>query len=109
MNDNKLNNKDDILIEVKNLKEYFNTKKGLLHAVDDLSFYIKKGETLGLVGESGCGKSTAGRAILRLHEPTSGEILLNGENQTKHEAYASKNANCISRSIFFFKSSYEYI
>lgn len=76
---NKIKN-DDILLEVKNLKKYFKTKKGLLHAVDDISFNIKKGETLGLVGESGCGKSTAGRAILRLHEPTSGEVLLDGEN-----------------------------
>lgn len=70
----------DHFIEVKNLKKYFPTKKGLLHAVEDLSLYIDKGETLGLVGESGCGKSTAGRAIIRLHEPTSGEIYLNGEN-----------------------------
>lgn len=81
----KLNN-DEILIEVKNLKKYFNTKKGLLHAVDDLSFYIKKGETLGLVGESGCGKSTAGRAILRLHEPTSGEIIMDKENTLTYKS-----------------------
>ncbi len=67
-------------IEVKHLCKYFPTKKGLLHAVEDLNFEIKKGETLGLVGESGCGKSTAGRAIIRLHEPTSGEIWFNGEN-----------------------------
>ena len=67
-------------IEVKHLCKYFPTKKGLLHAVEDLNLEIKKGETLGLVGESGCGKSTAGRAIIRLHEPTSGEIWFNGEN-----------------------------
>ena len=67
-------------IEVKHLCKYFPTKKGLLHAVEDLNLEIKKGETLGLVGESGCGKSTAGRAIIRLHEPTSGEIWVNGEN-----------------------------
>lgn len=65
-------------IEVKHLCKYFPTKKGLLHAVEDLNLEIKKGETLGLVGESGCGKSTAGRAIIRLHEPTSGEIWFNG-------------------------------
>lgn len=76
---------DEILLEVKNLKKYFKTKKGLLHAVDDISFDIKKGETLGLVGESGCGKSTAGRAILRLHEPTSGEVLLNNENVVNYK------------------------
>lgn len=62
----------DKLLEVKHLKKYFNTKNGLLHAVDDVSFDIERGETLGLVGESGCGKSTIGRAILRLHEPTGG-------------------------------------
>ena len=70
----------DILMEVKNLKKYFNTKRGPLHAVDDINFAIKRGETLGLVGESGCGKSTTGRVVLRLLEATSGEILFNGEN-----------------------------
>ena len=73
----------DKLLEVKHLKKYFNTKNGLLHAVDDVSFDIERGETLGLVGESGCGKSTIGRAILRLHEPTGGEVLLNGVDVTK--------------------------
>ena len=73
----------ETLLEVKHLKKYFNTKAGLLHAVDDVSFSIAKGETLGLVGESGCGKSTIGRAILRLHEPTSGEVLLDGTDVTK--------------------------
>lgn len=67
-------------IEVKHMCKYFPTKKGLLHAVEDMNITIKKGETLGLVGESGCGKSTAGRAIIRLHEPTSGEIWFKGEN-----------------------------
>lgn len=71
--------KEEIL-DVKNLKKYFKTPKGLLHAVDDVSFKILKGETLGVVGESGCGKSTMGRAILRLHEPTSGEVNFMGEN-----------------------------
>lgn len=70
----------DVLISVRNLKKYFQTKSGELHAVDNISFDIKRGETLGLVGESGCGKSTAGRAIIRLHEPTSGEIYLEGKN-----------------------------
>jgi len=68
------------LIEVNNLKKYFNTKKGLLHAVDDISFYINKGETLGLVGESGCGKSTTGRLLIRLLESTEGEVLFEGKN-----------------------------
>lgn len=79
------------LLEVKNLKKYFQTKRGMLHAVDDINISIKKGETLGLVGESGCGKSTAGRAILRLHEPTSGEILLNGENVLKYKTRSEIN------------------
>ena len=68
------------LLQVDHLKKYFQTPGGLLHAVDDVSFSLRKGETLGVVGESGCGKSTLGRAILRLHEPTSGEIYFKGEN-----------------------------
>jgi len=70
----------EILLEAKNLKKYFSTKKGMLHAVDDVNLYIKKGETLGLVGESGCGKSTTGRVLLRLLEATAGEIWFEGEN-----------------------------
>ena len=66
------------LLEVKNLKKYFKTTKGMLHAVDDISFTINKGETLGLVGESGCGKSTTGRVVLRLLESTAGEVLFDG-------------------------------
>ena len=68
------------VIEVRNLKKYFKTPKGNLHAVDDISFHINKGETLGLVGESGCGKSTTGRVILRLLEATGGEVLFGGKN-----------------------------
>lgn len=68
------------LLEVKNLKKYFNVPKGTLHAVDDVSFKINKGETLGVVGESGCGKTTLGRTILRLVEPTEGEAIFGGEN-----------------------------
>ena len=65
----------DRILEVKNLRKYFRTNRGTLHAVDDISFSIERGRTLGVVGESGCGKSTTGRCILRLTEPTSGEIL----------------------------------
>ncbi|WP_106768319.1 ABC transporter ATP-binding protein [Paenibacillus faecalis] len=71
--------KDNKLIEVKGLKKYFNVGKGnILKAVDNLNFYIREGETLGMVGESGCGKSTAGRTILRLYEPTAGSVTFNG-------------------------------
>lgn len=73
----------DTILEVRNLKKYFRTPKGVLHAVDDLSFTIQRGKTLGIVGESGCGKSTAGRCILRLIEPTSGEILFDGVDVNK--------------------------
>ena len=72
------------LVEVKNLKEYFDIAVGAfkskkLKAVDGVNFYINKGETLGLVGESGCGKTTVGRTLLYLYKPTDGEIYFNGE------------------------------
>lgn len=68
------------LLEVNHLKKYFKTNKGTLQAVDDISFTLDAGKTLGLVGESGCGKSTTGRAILRLTEPTAGEVLFEGKD-----------------------------
>ena len=72
------------LLEVKGLKEYFDINMGFfrtkpLKAVDDVSFTINKGETLGLVGESGCGKTTVGRTILQLYKPTAGEIIYDGK------------------------------
>lgn len=67
------------VIEVQNLKKYFATPHGLLHAVDDVTFSIEKGKTLGVVGESGCGKSTLGRTIIHLQESTEGKIFLEGE------------------------------
>lgn len=76
----------DTLLEVKNIKKYFPIRKGLLlkkvgdvRAVDDISFKLEKGQTIGLVGESGCGKSTLGRTIIRLYEPTSGDIFFKGQ------------------------------
>ncbi len=77
------------LVEVQNLKQYFPVKgeklfeTKIVKAVDDVSFYIDKGETLGLVGESGCGKTTVGRTLLRLYEPTSGKILYDGKDITR--------------------------
>ena len=68
------------LVEVKNLKQYFGTKKNVVKAIDDISFDIYEGETFGLVGESGSGKSTTGRALLRLYQPTDGEILFEGKD-----------------------------
>ena len=71
------------ILEVRNLKKHFKTSRGMLHAVDNVSFSLERGKTLGLVGESGCGKSTTGRAILRLLEPTSGEVLFEGKDICK--------------------------
>ncbi|MGI6563712.1 MAG: ABC transporter ATP-binding protein [Clostridia bacterium] len=82
--------KNDNILEVKNLKTYFPIKSGVLQrtvghikAVDDVSFSIKKGQTFGLVGESGCGKTTIGRSILRLVEPTAGSIIIDGVDISK--------------------------
>jgi len=70
------------LVEVKNLKKYFETPRGMLHAVDDVSFSIEEGKTMGIVGESGCGKSTLGRTMIHLLDSTSGSIYFEGEDVT---------------------------
>ena len=72
--------KNEVLLKVENVKKYFQVSGGTLKAVDGLNFELHKGETLGLVGESGCGKSTAGRTILRLYEPTDGKVVFDGKD-----------------------------
>ena len=73
----------DTILKVKDLQKYFKTNRGMLHAVDNISFSLERGKTLGIVGESGCGKSTTGYCIMRLIEPTGGEIIFNGEDISK--------------------------
>ena len=87
----------EFLLQVRNLKEYFPITTGfmkttMLKAVDDVSFDIRKGETLGLVGESGCGKTTVGRTILQLYKPTAGEIWFKGKRSTARKACGSSAA-----------------
>ncbi len=84
-----MSNENEYLVEVKDLKEHFPVRTGffektMLKAVDGVSFQIKPGETLGLVGESGCGKTTVGRTLLHLYKPTGGQILFEGEEVTEN-------------------------
>jgi len=85
----------ETILEVIDLKKYFKVGKGVVKAVDGVSFRIKKGETLGLVGESGCGKSTTGRTIIRLYEPTGGKVIFKGKdvNQLKGKEIKAFNRN----------------
>jgi peptide/nickel transport system ATP-binding protein len=87
-------------LEVKNLKKYFKTAKGMLHAVDSVNFSINRGETLGIVGESGCGKSTLGRLILHLLELTDGKILFDGRDITNPNSSELKSLRQEIQMIF---------
>lgn len=88
------------VIEVKGLKKYFPTPRGLLHAVDDVTLRIERGKTLGVVGESGCGKSTLGRTIIHLQPPTGGQVLLNGNDITNIKGKELKAAREKMQIIF---------
>jgi oligopeptide/dipeptide ABC transporter ATP-binding protein len=88
------------LVEVKNLKKYFETPRGMLHAVDDVSFAIEKGKTMGIVGESGCGKSTLGRVIIHLLDSTGGSIYFEGEDITRVKARKLKKLRENMKIIF---------
>lgn len=88
------------ILEVEGLKKYFHAKKGSVKAVDNVSFKLKRGETFGLVGESGCGKSTTGRTIIKLYEPTGGKIIFNGEDITKLKGKDLRKFNREMQMIF---------
>ena len=88
------------LLVVNHLKKYFPTKKGGLHAVDDISFSLEEGKTLGVVGESGCGKSTLGKTVLRLTEPTGGEVFLDGEDIVAMDRRQLRKARLKMQMIF---------
>lgn len=90
----------DICLQVKDLKKYFKTSNGLLHAVDQVNFEIERGKTLGVVGESGCGKSTLGRVVLRLLEASGGEIIYNGQNILNYNAKQMKKLRQEMQIIF---------
>lgn len=92
------------LLETRNLKKYFQTARGTLHAVDDVSFTIPEGKTIGVVGESGCGKSTLGRVLLHLLEPTSGQIIYRGEDIT--DVSKAKLSELRSRMQIIFQDPY---
>ena len=91
---------DNIVVETRNLKKYFTTAKGPLHAVDDVNISIIKGETLGLVGESGCGKSTLGRVIIRLLEATGGSVFFDREDIVKFDKKDLRNFRKRAQMVF---------
>ena len=100
---------NEILVDVKDLKMHFSVTSGLVFqrevaqvkAVDGVSFSIKRGETLGLVGESGCGKTTTGRCILQLYKPTAGQVVFEGDDLTQWET--ARCVVCVERCKLYFR------
>ncbi len=92
------------LVEIKNLKKYFASPKGTVHAVDDVTMSIEKGTTMGVVGESGCGKSTLGRTLVRMINPTDGQLFFDGSEVTKVKGQALKKYH--ERAQFIFQDPY---
>lgn len=98
-------NSQEKLVEVKNLKKYFNVgPHATLKAVDDVSFFIRKGETLGLVGESGCGKTTTGRTVISMYPATDGEVLFNGVNV--HKMHKKERLGFTKKAQIIFQDPY---
>jgi peptide/nickel transport system ATP-binding protein len=98
---------NDVILDVQNLKMHFPVIRGLLKkkvadvkAVDGVTFELKRGETLGLVGESGCGKTTTGRCILRLYQPTAGQIIFEGEDISSFSEKELRHVRCNMALIF---------
>lgn len=100
-------NKTTPLIEARNLSKYFKVSAGQLHAVDKVNMKIYPGHTMGVVGESGCGKSTLGRTILRLLEPTEGELYFEG---TRYDEYSNRKMRAMRQNIqMIFQDPYSSI
>ena len=96
------NDEKQVLLDVKNLKKYFNVgNKKILKAVDDISLQIYKGETLGLVGESGCGKSTFGRTVIHLYDPTDGTVTFDGTKIDKNLDTKQRHELCRRMQMIF--------
>ncbi len=88
------------LVEIKHLKKYYNTPRGLLHAIDDVTMDIEKGKTIGIVGESGCGKSTLGKTLIRMEDATDGEVYFDGKEVTHMSQHEFKNMRMRMQIIF---------
>ena len=88
------------LVEIKHLKKYYNTPRGLLHAIDDVTMDIEKGKTIGIVGKSGCGKSTLGKTLIRMEDATDGEVYFDGKEVTHMSQHEFKNMRMRMQMIF---------